>query len=348
MFMLERAREAQKKAGYAAAFLRGRVVHTNLQILYDCMFRCRICDFWKDEHKRAPRLSAAQVAVISDKLAQIGPQIVSIGGGEPLMHPEIEAIVRALGRHHFPVMICNGWLVTPERARALWDAGMYEISVSVDYVDPARHDEQRATPGAHARALEALRVLHQTRTRPWQRVHMISVIMDDNVADVEALIQRCREIGITYLLTLYSDSRGSKPRLPVPLDVSRHLLALKERYPEFVALRGYLARFSQAIAEGGIGPCSAGKRLLNIDSEGSVSTCIDRIEDKVGNLLVDDMLVLERRLREKHQANTCKSCWTSCRGNIESIATPDLRHSLGNAWDYWQMAKDVPLGKRFA
>jgi radical SAM protein with 4Fe4S-binding SPASM domain len=253
-----------------------------------------------------------------------------------------------LARDHFPVMICNGWLLTPERARRLWDAGMYEISVSVDYDDAARHDEQRATPGAHARALAALEVLHATRTRPWQRVHMISVIMDDNVADVEPLIKRCREMGITYLLTLYSDSRGSKPRLPVPLDVSRHLLDLKARYPEFVALRGYLARFSQAIAEGGIGPCSAGQRLLNVDSQGSVSTCIDRIDDAVGNLLTDDMKGIEARLRAKWRTNTCKTCWTSCRGNIESIATLDPRHAVGNAWDYYQMAKEIPVGRAFS
>ena len=121
-------------------------------------------------------------------------------------------------------MICNGWFVTPEIAQALFAAGMHEISVSVDYMDPARHDAQRGTPGAHAQALEALRALMDARTRPHQRVHMISVIMDDNLDDVEPLIRLCRRMGITYLVTLYSDHRGRKSPRTMPAQVSERLL----------------------------------------------------------------------------------------------------------------------------
>ena len=52
-------------------------------------------------------MSAAHARIISDKLACIGSQIVSIGGGEPLLHPELMEIVSALARHHIPVMICS-------------------------------------------------------------------------------------------------------------------------------------------------------------------------------------------------------------------------------------------------
>ena len=330
-----------RRLRYFRNFVLGRMVHVNLQLLYTCNFRCGICDFWRPEFRDVARLSLEQVEQISNKMAEIGPQIVSIGGGEPLLHPDIVGIVSALARHHFPVMICNGWYVTPEIARKLWQAGIYEVSISLDYADASRHDQQRGTPGAYAHALEALRILNRERIHPLQRVHMISVILEDNLDDIEALVQICRDLGITYLVTLYSDIRGERSRRHIPGEVSRRLLALKRKYPEFVALRGYLARFSQAVQEDGVGPCSAGKRLCNIDSQGQVSLCIDRKDVSVGNILSDDVATIKARLQEAHRTNTCHACWTSCRGNIEALRS--VGGFLGNAWDYHQMSKAMPL-----
>lgn len=335
-------RDHKKKRRYLRSFLARKLVHTNLQLLYSCNFRCDICDYWKPEYRDHPRLSTQQIRVIADQLARIGPQIISVGGGEPLLHPEIVEVVHILGEAHFPVMICNGWYMTEELARQLWQAGMYEISVSVDYVDPAKHDAQRGVEGAHARAIAALEMLHRTRVHPEQRVHMISVVMDDNLDDIEPLIRLSKHLGFTYLITLYSDNRGIKERRPLPRDVSAHLLELKRRYPEdFVVLRGYISRFSRAIAEHGIEGCRGGQNLCNIDSQGSVSLCIDRLGDPVGNILVDDIYQLEARLRAKQRENTCRDCWTSCRGAIETLMYGE--QSVANLWDYYQLTKPVAL-----
>ncbi len=337
--------ELKKKLRFARSFLQNRMVHVNLQILYTCNYRCAICDFWKSSWSQKPALSAAQVGVISDKLNLLGPQIVSIGGGEPMLHPELTAIVRALARHHFPVMITNGSLVTSELARELFSAGMVEISVSVDYATPDKHDAQRGVAGAHVRAIEALQVLQANRTDSEQRVNMISVMMEDNLPEVEPLIEKCRELGITYLVTLYSHSRGSKPGRLVGADVGERLLEIKGRQRHFVALRGYLERFSEAVEKQGIGPCYAGQNLCNIDSQGDVGLCIDRLEDPVGNILTDDVFEIERHLLERHRTNPCQECWTSCRGSIEAVRHG--RGKLANLIDYYQMTRPVPLKSAF-
>ncbi|MFH2008172.1 MAG: radical SAM protein [bacterium] len=343
---LREAREMLKKARYVRSFVSGRLVHTNLQITYTCNFRCQICDFWRDDSRDKGDLTAAAARVIADKLNRIGPQIVSIGGGEPLLNREVVGIVEALARHHFPVMICNGWFITPDKARALWQAGMNEISVSVDYADPLKHDRQRSCDGAFDRAVDALRILHESRTQSHQRVNMISVIMDDNLDDVEPLIRICERLGITYLVTLYSDMRGKKASREVPVDVSARLLGLKERYKHFVALRGYLARFTEGVRDGGVGPCSTGKQLCNIDTDGNVSLCIDRVDESVGNLFTESMETIEQRLLDKYRTNTCKDCWTSCRGSIESILHGAAPHR--NLFDYYQMTKPIGLSAVFS
>lgn len=317
-------------------------MHVNLQLLYDCNFHCRICDFWRPEFEARPRMGLEDARIISEKLAELGPMIVSVGGGEPLMHPELVEIVQTLSKHHYPVMICNGWFITPESAKALFEAGICEVSISIDYANSERHDAQRGMPGAFDRALEALRILHENRVHPWQRVHMISVVMDDNLEDLEPLIQRCRAMGITYLVTLYSRRRGDIAR-PAPVDVSAKLLNLHRRYPEFVQIRSYLARFTEALQQEGIGPCHAGKHLCNIDCQGQVSLCIDRLDEPLGNLLTDSPQDVEMRLKEAHGQNTCKSCWTSCRGAIESLRYGKNR--LGSLMDYGRMVRPVRLDR---
>jgi hypothetical protein len=72
-----------------------------------------------------------------------------------------------------------------------------------------------------------------------------------------------------------------------------------------------------------------------------VSLCIDRRDEPVGNMLRDDPLVLERRLRERHRSNDCHGCWTSCRGAIETLMYGrDLR---ANLFDYYQMTRPMPV-----
>lgn len=337
--------EWRKKLGFARSFLRDRLVHVNLQILYTCNYRCAICDFWKGAWRQKPALSLAEAEIISEKLSRLGPQIISIGGGEPLLHPELAGIVRMIARHHFPVMITNGSLVTPELARELFAAGMVEISVSVDYASARKHDAQRGVDGAYSRAIQALRVLHENRTRPEQRVNMISVIVGDNVPEVEALIETCKEMGITYLVTLYSCNRGSKPERRAEADIAWQLLSIKGKHRHFVALRGYLEQFTEATANDGIGPCYAGRNLCNIDSQGDVGLCIDRLEDPVGNILTDDIFELERRLLERQTTNRCRACWTSCRGSIEAVRHGSRR--LASLLDYYQMTRPVALKRAF-
>lgn len=332
--------DAIKRIKYLNNFMRRRLVHLNLQILYQCNFRCKICDFWHKEYSRTPKLSLDDMRVIVDKLRPVGPLIVSIGGGEPLIHRDLNAIIRLLAQDHFPVMICNGWYMTPGKARALFEAGLHECSISVDYADAKKHDEQRGMPGAFDRAINALEMLQQNRTRRTQRVHMISVVMEDNLDEIEPLIRLAKEIGVTYLVTLYSDSRGEKPVISPSEDVSRHLLDLRKRHHNFVAIRGYISQFTQALDQG-VSPCFAGKNLFNIDCGGSVSRCIDQLDRVAGNILKDDFSMIRHALLEQFESADCSDCWTSCRGNFETLMYG--RRRWRNLLDGYRVSKGVPL-----
>lgn len=337
-------REEIKKARYGINFLRKKMAHLNLQILYQCNFKCEICDFWKEEYMEKPQLTVPQVEIIDKKISTLGPQLISIGGGEPMMHKDIFEICNILGRNHILVMICNGWFITKESARALWESGIYEISISVDFPTAEKHDKMRGKEGAYERAINALKLLKQTRKYRYQRINMIATVMNENINEIEDLLKICRETDVTFLVSCYSGSRGDNTNNSDSIDFSNQLLDLKKRYKEFVSVRGYLSKFTEHVNnENGITPCYAGKNLFNIDCQGDVTLCIDRLDEPAGNILTDEMEDISKNLMELYKTNTCGKCWTSCRGPIESIMYGD--NKLLNIWDNYNLTKRLPLSE---
>ncbi|NLI78867.1 MAG: radical SAM protein [Candidatus Riflebacteria bacterium] len=304
-------------------FLTKRFIHCNLQVTYRCNFTCAICDFWKTKHDAAAELTLDQVRLIGQKLDRLGSLIISLAGGEPLIRRDLFDIIRILNEcNHFPILITNGWFVDETVAKEILQAGLQEISVSVDYADPAKHDAQRGRPGSWDRAIKALELLHRYRPDRRNRVHMISVLMEDNLDEIEPLIRIARDLGVTYMVNLYSWNRGSKARRLPDQQVSERLLGLKRRYPEFITLTTYLEHLDQAVAAGGIGNCQTGRLLLNIDPRGRVARCTETLDQPVGNILTDDIRTIRARLRAAQKRSTCSQCWTSCRGFAESLYQP--------------------------
>lgn len=307
----------------ARNLLTRRMIHANLQITYRCNFKCKICDFWKTHHDAAEEMTLDNFSVIGRKLNELGSLIISLAGGEPLIREDLPQIITILNEsNHFPILITNGWFVTEERAKAILNAGLQEISVSLDYADPARHDAQRGLPGAWQRAVNALEILKRNRLGKRNRIHMISVLMDDNLDEIENLIKLSRKLGVTYMLSLYSWNRGVKsPRLP-DSHVTDHLLSLKKKYPEFISLTSYIEQFDNAIANGGIGNCQTGRLLMNIDNRGAVARCTETLDQPVGNILTDSVKSITDGLFKLQESSTCSQCWTSCRGFAECMYTP--------------------------
>ncbi len=304
-------------------FLSKRFIHCNLQVTYRCNFKCQICDFWKDAHNPAEELSLDDIRIIGRKLKKLGTLIISLAGGEPLARHDLVDIIRILNEaNHFPILITNGWYIDESIAKDILQAGLQEISVSIDYADPEKHDAQRGQKGAWERAVKALEHLNRHRPDKRHRVHMITVLMDDNAEDVEPLFKLSKDIGVTYMVNLYSWNRGSKKqRLPYE-KLSSDLLGLKKRYPEFVTLTTYLQHIDEAIEKGGVGNCQTGRLLMNIDNKGNVSRCTETLDEPVGNILKEDMFDIRNRLWRLQKEKACAQCWTSCRGFAESMQKP--------------------------
>ena len=69
-------------------------------------------------------------------------------------------------------------MLTPERAQSLWDAGINQFNISLDYLD-GRHDAARGIPGLDGEDLRA--PSPAMRARGIDNIRFNTVIKDDNL-----------------------------------------------------------------------------------------------------------------------------------------------------------------------
>ncbi|MFO0974314.1 MAG: radical SAM protein [Phycisphaerae bacterium] len=311
-----------KKWRLFRAYAAGNPIWCAWQVTYRCNYRCGFCHYWRDPMGELPEQTIEQIQIGSQKLANLGSLMVSIAGGEPLLRPDMPDVVRAIGRWHFPFMTTHGGFVTAENAAALFDAGLWGVSVSIDYADPARHNKSRGMKHAHADALAAIDHFVRARRHPWQRVNLMCVLLHDNLDQLDELIRLAADHGAYFMIQPYSFRKtGSQRFRYVKSAVSPRLLELRARHPNFLSNPSFLANFD-AFLSGGVSDCKAGRAFFNIDSTGDVAICVEERARPVANLFRDPPRTLVERLKARSDGNTCTDCWYNCRGEVESLYKP--------------------------
>jgi MoaA/NifB/PqqE/SkfB family radical SAM enzyme len=292
------------------------------QVTYRCNYRCRFCNYWHDPMGMQAEPCVQQYALGAKKLASLGSLLVSLAGGEPMLRTDLPDIVRAIGEYHFPFITTNGSLTTPQAARDLMQAGLWGVSVSIDYANAGKHNAKRGMDQAYQQAWRAVEMFSQARVHPWQRVNVIAVLMDDNIDEIEPLIKMAAQRDSYFMVQPYGYLKtGTKAYAHSDGAVSGRLLDLRKRYGNFLSNPDYLAGFDRFLA-GGVPGCKAGTAFFNIDSTGDIAMCVERKHTPLANLYRDNMQVIVRRLRQQSRGNTCTQCWYNCRGEVESLYHP--------------------------
>ena len=201
-----------------------------------------------------------------DKLADLGTSMITVSGGEPLMHPELDAMIAQMReRGMISSLITNGYYLSPERIRRLNDAGLDFLQISIDNVEP---DEV---------SLKSLRLLEpKLRWLAEQAefgVNINSVVGAGikNPEDALAVARRARELGFTSTVGILHDGRGQlEPLGERELKVYQALKAFGSRGDA-----RFNGAFQDNLARGRPNEwsCRAGARYLYVDEHGIVHYC---------------------------------------------------------------------------
>jgi MoaA/NifB/PqqE/SkfB family radical SAM enzyme len=298
------------------SYLTRGPIWCSVQVTPRCESYCAFCEHRAEAAES--EIAVSEFERISTELSRIGSLVVSLSGGDPFLRSDLPEIVAAFARHHYTLATTNGWLVTAERARAVWAAGLRSATVVMESADAARQDAVTGLPGSHRRAEEAVSFLARERSRPWQQVNVKLRLTPDGLSEVEPLAELASRHGATMTV---------EPSYPVARARSKSgaaeaLAAAKRRHRSLVSAPSYLVRFDEAL-DGGVPGCQAGRAFFNVDHRGRVSKCIEfqRPNDLAGDLTSEAAGIVLSRLRRESEANACRSCWHSSRGEIEGLYT---------------------------
>ncbi|HEY9788681.1 MAG TPA: TIGR04053 family radical SAM/SPASM domain-containing protein [Candidatus Obscuribacterales bacterium] len=117
-----------------------------------CALACRHCRADAIRRRDSRELSFEECERVLDELAQFGRPLIVFTGGDPVWRPDLFQIIRAARERKFTVAVTPSATprTTSNIVRALKEAGVARLAVSLDGVDAASHDSFRGVRGSFA------------------------------------------------------------------------------------------------------------------------------------------------------------------------------------------------------
>ena len=260
-----------------------------------CNLSCAYCNEYDNHSKPVP------LPVMSrrlDRLAELGTTIVTISGGEPMLHPDLDPIFEHIRRHGMIAgMITNGYLLTAERIQRLNRAGLEHLQISIDNVVP---------DDVSKKSLKVLdKKLRMLAEHAAFHVNINSVVGGGirNPRDALVIGRRALELGFTSTVGIIHDGGGQlQPLRDEEREVYRAMRSMeKSSYAQFNYFQDNIAKGQENQWR-----CRAGARYLYICEDGLVHYCSQQRGYPAKPLLEYTVEDIRREYR------TAKSCAPRC------------------------------------
>ena len=227
-----------------------------------CNLACKYCNEYDDVSKPVPTDVMFRRV---DKLGEFGTSVITISGGEPLLHPDLDQIIRRIRQNSSVAgMITNGYLLVPDRIERLNRAGLEWLQISIDNVNP---DE------VSKKSLKVLdKKLQMLAEYATFHVNINSVVGGGvhNPGDALVIGKRAMELGFSSTIGIIHDGDGQlQPLGDEERRIYHEMKNLEKR--SFSRINSFQDNI--ALGRPNQWRCRAGARYLYICEDGLVHYC---------------------------------------------------------------------------
>jgi MoaA/NifB/PqqE/SkfB family radical SAM enzyme len=275
------------------------VVQAHIVPIRRCNIDCGYCNEYDDFSKPIP-LDVMRERV--QNLGRLGATLITISGGEPLLHPDLDEIIREIKKvGAIAGLITNGYLLVEERIKRLNEAGLDHLQISIDNIMP---DE------VSKKSLKVLdKKLQWLAEFALFHVNINSVVGGGtrNPEDAYVIAMRAHELGLSSTVGIIHDGSGQlKPLAPVDRDVFHRIRNLSKRS------YARLNNFQDAIADGRPNnwKCRAGARYMYVCEDGLVHYCSQ--QRGYPGVPIEKYTIEDVRREYKTQKGCAPNCTVSC------------------------------------
>jgi MoaA/NifB/PqqE/SkfB family radical SAM enzyme len=297
-------------------------VNAHLIPMRRCNLSCAYCNEY-DDH--SPPVPTAEILRRIDRLTALGTGIITVSGGEPLLHPDLDAIIGHIRRRGaIATLITNGYLLTRARIHQLNRAGLDYVQISIDNALPDNV------------SVKSLKVLDQ-KLRWLAEDAEFDVTVNSVVGagvkhpgDALTIARRARAFGFSTTVGIIHGGTGQMlPLDEAQRDVLEAVVALGKSAFDFANYN----RFQKNLAEGRPNDwdCRAGARYLYVCEDGLVHWCSQQ-RGHPGIPL--DKYTDENLRTEYHRVKACAPfCTVGCVHRVAQV--DELRHDPERALATW-------------
>ena len=294
-----RLRQAQMIA--AALKSRRHPIEAQIIPIRRCNLSCTYCNEFDSSSEPVP---TQEMIHRVELLAAFRTATITISGGEPLLHPELDEIIKSIRSHGMLAgLITNGYLLTPERIKRLNHAGLDHLQISIDNVKP--DDVSKKSLRLVDKKLRWLAEYAEFE------VNVNSVVGSSIRAPEDALVitRRALNLGLSSTVgLLHNDSGCLQPLSDRQQSVYQQIERLKKPFHTSALYN----RFHKNLARGlpNDWHCRAGSRYLYICEDGLVHYCSQQLGYPGIPL---EKYAQENLEREYHAVKQCAPyCTISC------------------------------------
>jgi MoaA/NifB/PqqE/SkfB family radical SAM enzyme len=205
-----------------------------------------------------------QIKKAIEQALEMGAVVITFTEGDPMLNEKMPDYVRYVDKTKAVVMAYTwGLNFTPEKAKALKDAGLQTLLVSIYSTDPDVHDKRRGIRGAYEKAVDAIRCGLDAGLL----VTMATHLDDGHIEEMEKLRNLSKELGVhefsiwETVPTLEGEKKiGDLSRKKIR-DFYKRVNTSSEDGPRI---------FANTVFEGEMFGAMAGRRWLHVTTEGEV------------------------------------------------------------------------------
>jgi MoaA/NifB/PqqE/SkfB family radical SAM enzyme len=233
--------------------------------------RCNLaCGYCHEYDSVSPPVDAALLERRIDHAGHLGTLVLTLTGGEPLLHPKLDALIaRVVSNGMVCTLISNGYALTPEWVRRLNDAGLSMLQMSVDNIEPNEWSQKSWT--------NVRKKLELLKSQARFGVSVNAVLGSSTLEQTREVVNAVREIGFYMTVGLMHDVDGQiQPGLLGDQLVSTYHEMRRQSRKSVFHLAG--EGWEDDMLRDGSSPfkCRAGGRYLYVDEFGLVSYCSQR------------------------------------------------------------------------
>ncbi|WFA09365.1 radical SAM protein [Tissierella sp. Yu-01] len=181
--------------------------HISWNTTKKCNLNCKHCYRESGPEKMDDELTTEEGKELFDQMIKAGMNVIVLSGGEPMLRDDIfELITYAKLKGMTVLMGSNGTLITKEKANMLRECGLSAIAISIDSLDPQKHNLFRGSDTAFIKAIEGVNNCVDAELR----VQLNCTITKNNLNEIEKIADFASELGAvsSHMLFLVDTGRG--------------------------------------------------------------------------------------------------------------------------------------------